>query len=189
VTKSSRARRARAAARKAKPSTRRDAQGRVHLTVQRDPLSGRQHVVLQKPVFELAWQNEMAAATANTARGILGEAPSLKAAVELAQSVMAAVSRVIDAMLGQAPAGRVACRPGCDHCCYQSVGVTAPEALAIFDYLQRSLTPDERQALKARIGELYEKTRGLSAGERFSLDFPRSEERRVGERCNCNGYR
>ena len=43
-----------------------------------------------------------------------------------------------DGLLARAPAGAVACRAGCDHCCYQIVGVTRPEALAIFDHLSRT---------------------------------------------------
>jgi hypothetical protein len=37
----------------------------------------------------------------------------------------------------------VACRAGCDHCCYQAVGVTAPEALAIVAHLRSALSAAE----------------------------------------------
>ena len=53
---------------------------------------------------------------------------------------MAGVSRLAEGFLAKAPPGSVACRAGCDHCCYQVVGVTPPEALAIVDHLKKTLT-------------------------------------------------
>jgi len=116
--------------------------GRVHLTVHRDPASGEERVTLTAPVFEEAWQNEIATAAAQTVHGTLAREASLEAMVALARNAMDATEKLIDALLARAPAGTLACRAGCDHCCYQSVGVTPPEALAIFDHLSRTL-PDE----------------------------------------------
>ena len=41
--------------------TRRDAAGRLHLALHRDPVSGREGIALEVPVFEESWQNDLAA--------------------------------------------------------------------------------------------------------------------------------
>lgn len=145
---------------------------KVHLVVYRDPDSGAQELRLRAPLFQEAWQNELVAAAANTARGMLQDRPSLERVVALARNAMAAASRVADGLLAQAPAGSVACQAGCDHCCHQSVGVTLPEALAVFDHLQRTRSGAELAELAQRVAQLDERTRGLSSNERFSPDHP-----------------
>jgi Fe-S-cluster containining protein len=150
----------------------RDSEGRVHLRLHHDPTSGAHYLTLEAPVFKEEWQNEIALATANTAHGILRDAPSLTRALELAKSAMAATSRLAEGLLARAPEGSVACKAGCDHCCYQSVGVTAPEALAILDHLKRTLSELELAKVTAHVAEAYEKTRALSAAQRFSPEHP-----------------
>ncbi len=174
MSQSRKTRRARAAAarKRREVSTHRDAQGRVHLALHEDPVSGAVAVALTRPVFKETWQNDVAAAAANTAYALLRDAPTVGRAVELARNVMASMSRLSEGLLAQAPAGSVACKAGCDHCCYQSVGVTAPEALAIFDYLERSLSEPEFAEVAAHLSEAHERTRGLSPAERFSPEHP-----------------
>jgi Fe-S-cluster containining protein len=172
MSQRSKTRRARAAAAKKGAEVQRDAQGRVHLALHRDPASGREYLALIEPVFKEAWQNEITTGAANTARGLLREHPSLERTIELARTAMAATSRLSDGLLAQAPAGAVACTAGCDHCCYQPVGLTPPEALAIVDHLQRTLSTAELERLAAAIAERHEKTAGLSSAERFSTEYP-----------------
>src|SRR4029077_3631014 len=107
-----------------------------------------------------------------TAYALLGGEATLDGSVALARNVMAATSRLAEGLLARAPVGAVACRAGCDHCCYQIVGVTPPEALAIFDHLSRTASDAELEAISARVAEGHERTRGLSTGERFSPDHP-----------------
>ena len=57
--------------------TARDPGGRVHLAVQRDPASGEESVGLTAPLFQEAWQNEIAAAAASTAHGTLARETTL----------------------------------------------------------------------------------------------------------------
>lgn len=152
--------------------SRKGADGRVHLTLHRDPATGQEAVALKAPLFQEAWQNEIAAAAANTAHGILRGQATLERTVKLAQSAMAATSRLADGLLARAPSGAVACKSGCDHCCYQSVGVTAPEALAIADHLRRTLTEDELAAVAAHVSKCHAETAGLTAEERFSPEHP-----------------
>ncbi len=150
----------------------RDPGGRVHLTVHRDSVSGAETVALAAPLFAETWQNDVAAAAAGTAHGLLAGAPTLEAVVALARNAMDGASRLIDGLLARAPAGAVACRAGCDHCCYQSVGVTPPEALAIFDHLSRTLSDAELERVGAHVAAQRVRTRGLSTAERFSPEHP-----------------
>ena len=84
-----------------------------------------------------------------------------------------ATSRLADGLLARAPAGAVACRAGCDHCCYQSVGVTPPEALAIFDHLSRTLSDTDAGARRgARRRGTARARAGCRRAERFSPDHP-----------------
>jgi Fe-S-cluster containining protein len=153
-------------------TTARDPAGRVHLVVQRDPAGGAESVALTGPLFQEAWQDEIAAAAASTAHGTLAREMSLEAVVALARNAMDATSRLIEALLTRAPAGAVACGAGCDHCCYQSVGVTPPEALAIYDHLSRTLGEGELARVAAAVAAGRARTRGLSAAERFSPEQP-----------------
>jgi Fe-S-cluster containining protein len=151
---------------------RRDTKGRLHLAVHRNPASGEETLTLNGPVFKEAWQNDLALAAANTAHGTLRGAPTLERTVELARNAMAATSRLADGLLARAPEGAVACKSGCDHCCYQAVGVTAPEALAILDHLKSTRSSEELAGVAAKVSDHDARTRGLSSQERFSPDHP-----------------
>jgi len=153
-------------------TTQRDAQGRVHLLLERDPLSGQESIALSAPLFQEAWQDELSVGTANTARALLRAAPSVERTVELARNAMAATSRLAEALLARAPAGAVACKAGCDHCCHQPVGLTPPEALAILAHLRQTLAREELARVAARLSQRARETRGLSSAERFSPDQP-----------------
>jgi Fe-S-cluster containining protein len=144
----------------------------VHLTVQRDPASGAETVALAAPLFEEDWQNEIATAAAQTAYATLAHETSLEAAVGLARNAMDATERMIGGLLARAPAGAVACQAGCDHCCFQSVGVTPPEALAIYDHLSRTRSDDELARFAAHLADTRARTRGLSSADRFSPQHP-----------------
>jgi hypothetical protein len=85
---------------------------------------------------------------------------------------MDATSRLVAGFLAHAPAGAVACRAGCDHCCHVVVGVTAPEALTILAHLEHSRSPGDLARLAARVAGHHERTRGLSSAERFSPEHP-----------------
>jgi Fe-S-cluster containining protein len=170
--KKSRAERAAAEKRKQKAAVRRDAGGRVHLQLQEDRTTGRRRLVLQEPIFESEWQNQIATATANTAFGTLRDQPSVSRAVELARDVMTVASGLTDELLGRLPAGTIACKPGCDHCCHQVVGVTPPEALAIVEHLHRKLDQAELARVAARVADAHARADGLTSAERFSPAHP-----------------
>jgi hypothetical protein len=170
--RSRKAERAAAERKRRKERSFRDDTGRVHLTLHRDPATGGEHVTLKAPLFEAAWQNEVAASAANTALGTLGHEPTLEGVIELTERTMASTSRLIAGLLTHAPEGALACRAGCDHCCYQVVGVTAAEAVTIHAHLLRTRSAEELARLRAHVAELYERSRGLSSAERFSAQHP-----------------
>jgi Fe-S-cluster containining protein len=172
VSRSRKAERAAAERKRRKERAFRDDAGRVHLALLRDPASGRERVTLKKPLYQEQWQNDLAASAANTVLGLIGHDATLERVVEVARSMMASTSRLVAGLLARAPEGSVACRAGCDHCCHQIVGVTAPEAFAIFEHLKRTRSPEELERLKARVEAQYERARGLPSAERFSPEHP-----------------
>lgn len=170
--RSRKAARAAAERRKKKERAFRDDAGRVHLTLHRDPANGREWVTLKKQVFDEAWQNEITEGAANTTLGVLDHEPSIPGVIELTRGIMGSTSKLIAGLLARAPEGAVACKAGCDHCCYQVVGVTPAEAIAIFDHLRTTLSRAELERVTAHLAARYEATRGLTSSERFSPDQP-----------------
>lgn len=165
---------ARAAAERQKKRARafRDDSGRLHLFVHRDPANGKAWVTLKKPVFGEPWLDEVAEGAANTTLGVLGHEPNVERVATLTRGMMGSTSRLISGLLARAPAGSVACKAGCDHCCYQVVGVTAAEAITIFEHLRSSLSPLELERVAAHVAARYEGSRGLTSSERFAPDQP-----------------
>jgi Fe-S-cluster containining protein len=149
----------------------RDEAGRVHLVVRRDPASGKGLVLLAAPLFGEPWQDEVTVSTANTVLAVVREIPNLERVLEATRSAMVSTSRLVDGLLARAPAGSVACKAGCDHCCHVVVGITAPEALVIFEHLKRSRSTLELARLTARVDEFCDRTRGLSSSERFLPEY------------------
>lgn len=45
----------------------------------------------------------------------------------------------------------IACRPGCDFCCYNQIELTPPEALLLGDYVERNFSDHDRQKLRDKI--------------------------------------
>ncbi|WP_299003710.1 YkgJ family cysteine cluster protein [uncultured Shewanella sp.] len=65
----------------------------------------------------------------------------------------------------------IACRTKCDHCCYQSVSITAPEALRIADYLtQRKSKLVQRFIYK--LNTLNSKIEEKTPEQRGTLNLP-----------------
>lgn len=145
--------------------------GRVYLRLIQDPSSGRAHLTLTTPVFQHDWQNQVTVGTANTAYSLLTEHRGREQVERLAENAMSAANRLGDNFIAQA-GGAVACQSGCAHCCYQSVGVTPPEALRIYSYLKASLSKPELDDLRELLLERRGATRDLRSDERFSPDHP-----------------
>lgn len=170
--RSRKAERAAAEKKRRKQRAFRDDAGRVHLALVRDAANGRESVTLKKPLYQERWQNDLATSAANTVLGVIEHDATLGRVIELARSMMASTSRLVSGLLARAPEGSVACRAGCDHCCHQIVGVTAPEAFAIFEHLKQTRSVEELEQLKVHVAALYERARGLPSAQRFSPEHP-----------------
>jgi Fe-S-cluster containining protein len=130
-------------------------------------------LALKAPIFSEFWQDQVATATANVTLGTLGERPSVTAVVELAKSVLASGSELAERFLGLAPAGSVACKAGCAHCCYQPVAVTVPEALAVVEHLKHRLSAAELARVANRVAEAHARSSpSRPVAERFSPEHP-----------------
>lgn len=150
----------------------RDDRGRAHLVIERDAEGRTVGMSLSRPLFEEAWQNDVALAAAGTTHAMLADDYTFAGAAEVGKSAMVGTSRLVDGALAQSPDRPPACRAGCAHCCYQSVGVTAPEVFAIYDHLRATRAPGPLEAALARVREADDATRGLAAAERLSPDHP-----------------
>ena len=158
--------------RQKKQPVRRDAQGRAHLVVHRDDLGRAQALSLSEPLFNDQWQNDVAVAAANTAHAFLAEGHTLDQAVALGRNAMAGTSKLADGALALSSDRAPACHSGCAHCCYQAVGVSAPEVFAIHAHLRATRTPAELDAVIARVRDADDRTRGLTPTERLSPHNP-----------------
>lgn len=152
--------------------TERGADGRLHLALVVEPGSGKARLDLVRPVFVEDWQNRLTAAAANTAYAILSDELSLDSVARLGKAAMDSTSSLVSGLLSRTPPGSVACQARCDHCCYQSVGVTPPEAMAIFAHVLETRSTEELARLRTRLAAFVEKARGLSSEERISPDLP-----------------
>lgn len=80
----------------------------------------------------------------------------------------------------------IACTPGCDHCCYNQVEVTPPEALVIGHFLEHQLSPRGRGQLLLNLNNWLELAAGKSKAEiarcRRELPCPLLQEQR------CSAY-
>jgi hypothetical protein len=150
----------------------RDDAGRVHLELHRDAATGRESVSVTTPLYEEQWLNETVAASASTVLAVLRREPTRERVTEAARRLMTLTTELVNRLLSLAPDGAVACRAGCDHCCHQLVGVSVPEALALFEHVRATHSPAELARLKAHVGKLYERSRGLSSAERLSPEHP-----------------
>src|SRR5690606_29654629 len=105
----------------------------------RDARGATRALELSDPIFAHAWQNRVALAAAETAHGLLSEGRTLEQAVALGASAMSAVSSLAEQSSREAGSPDLACGRGCTHCCHQSVGISALEAMTIYDHLRRRL--------------------------------------------------
>lgn len=144
----------------------------MHLVVQPDAQGGAGRLALVAPVFEDAWQNDLALGAASTAHTALAEGHTASQAAALGRKAMDATSKLIEGLLAKAGDRPVACHDGCAHCCYQAVGVSVPEVLAIDAHVRATRTPADLEELTARIRDADDRTHGMTSAERLSPDLP-----------------
>jgi len=138
----------------------------------RDALGRTHGITLSRPLFNDSWQNDVAIAAANTVHELLNDGRTPEKAAALGRNAMAATSKIADGVVALSPNLSPACHSGCSHCCYQAVGVSAPEVFAIYDHLRATRTSGELDVTVARIRDADDKTRGMTSAERLSPDLP-----------------
>lgn len=82
-----------------------------------------------------------------------------------------AARAVEDAARRQTPPA-LACKKGCDWCCYCRVGTAAPEVLRIAEYLRQTLPPEQLQAVRERVARLDDLRRALQPVRRADPRLP-----------------
>jgi Fe-S-cluster containining protein len=92
--------------------------------------------------------------------------------IEVAGRATALAERAIGDFMATDPPPPLACREGCDWCCYLPVGTVVPEVLRIVEHLRRTLSPEELQATRRRVAALDDRKRRMSLGERAGARLP-----------------
>jgi len=67
---------------------------------------------------------------------------------------------------------QVACKKGCDFCCFLRVRASIPEVLNIADHVQRTWSPDKQADLLARVEANLSAFEGLNAKDRLAKMLP-----------------
>lgn len=151
----------------------RDVHGRPHLLVRQDERGAVVALGLSAPLFEERWQNDVALAAATTANSLMTPGHTRENAVALGKNAMAGTSTIAEGALSRAVDGQhPACHSGCAHCCYQAVGVSVPEVLAIHEHLLATRSSAELELLTQKLRKLDDVTRGMTPAARFSPELP-----------------
>ena len=137
-----------------------------------DARGGAPRLTLARPLFDEAWQNDLALGAASTAHAMLAEGHTREQAAALGSKLMEGAAKLIGGLLAAAADRPVACQTGCAHCCHQAVGVSAPEVLAIDAHVRATRTPEALQSLVSRVRQADDRTRGLTSAERLSPELP-----------------
>jgi Fe-S-cluster containining protein len=66
---------------------------------------------------------------------------------------------------------KLACREGCDYCCYPPVSAAVPEVANIVAYILSQLPKPEQQRLQAKVKEAYEQTKAMTSQQRTSTNL------------------
>ena len=76
--------------------------------------------------------------------------------IDVAKRSTALAEKAIEDFMATDSPPTFACKEGCDWCCQQTVGTTAPEVLRVVDYLRGTLSAHDLDATCKRIAELNE---------------------------------
>ncbi|HZH28687.1 MAG TPA: YkgJ family cysteine cluster protein [Azospirillaceae bacterium] len=91
----------------------------------------------------------------------------------IGRRLMAEADRVVEMMRRKnPPACPLACKSRCTSCCHRGVEVTVPEARTIFVHIATRFTPSEQAHFAARVVDVAERTKGMSATERPRAAVP-----------------
>lgn len=105
-----------------------------------------------------------------TATALLGDGASADELIQACRVVQEMAETALVRHRGDA--SRIACGPGCAHCCVVSVAVLRPEAVTIVAYLERKLSAGHFLALAQKVDTLAAELRWLDEEERIRQRRP-----------------
>lgn len=92
---------------------------------------------------------------------------------ELMEDAIARANRYADEALQiEPPTQPLACRKGCSHCCFATVGVVAPEVIYLAEELRARLPTEELAALTERSARLSQRLQQLERGPKLDARVP-----------------
>ncbi len=115
--------------------------------------------------------NEISCAEAVSARETLLEGDSPDKTVKLARNAVESANSRILKVLDEFD-DKPACQKGCSYCCHFMVEASAPEVLAISQYIWQNFTQEEQEQLMRSIDENINATQGMTRKERFVFRTP-----------------
>jgi Fe-S-cluster containining protein len=119
----------------------------------------------------IALLDEISCAEAVSARDTLLEGDSPDKTVKLARIAVESASSRILKVLDESD-DKPACQKGCSYCCHFMVEASAPEVLAIAQYIRQNFTQEEQEQLMRSIDENINATQGMTRKERFVFRAP-----------------
>ncbi len=92
--------------------------------------------------------------------------------IEVANDAATLATEEIEEFKKSSPAPRLACKEGCDWCCYLTVGTCVPEVVNILQYLRQHLSHDEFGRFQERVVAFDNQKRAMRPGEREAAHLP-----------------
>jgi Fe-S-cluster containining protein len=118
-----------------------------------------------------------------TATALLGDGASTDELIQACRVVQEMTETALVRHRGDA--SRIACGPGCSHCCVVNVAALRPEAVTILAYLERKLSAGQFLALEQKVDALDADIRWLDEEERIRQGRPCAL---LDEAGNCSVY-
>ncbi len=92
--------------------------------------------------------------------------------LDVAECATALAEEVVDQAKTRLRPPALACKEGCDWCCYQQVGTAAPEVFRIIAYLRQALSPKQFEEIRERVIAAEAQRRALKAAGRSTKRLP-----------------
>lgn len=102
----------------------------------------------------------------------LQEGLEVGSVVRLVDSIHREASEFMAILNHHRDAKKMACKKGCDWCCYINVDASVPEVIALVAHIRATYTGEQLAELKQRVADAYSKTAGLDPQQRVRAHVP-----------------